>query len=323
MIAAALGTTGCLNWGGERRPEDESAPGVPTLDPTPPGGGASTAAPSAQNPTGGKTPAGEPAAPKPGGAQTPTLADPTAGGLYTEYGSGDYAVLLTNTEGLDAYCWYIEETVRVSAGSKRTAYDHICVDAETNCLAYEPEGWEEETSTTWVRVDYDTVSGGALFGSCEIHAAYWDDDPAVECLFHDHCNGDGLCVDWRCVCPVGGDCPEPTPPVPTTMEPDAGPGGTAGGQPGADGSTPTSGESSVPGSGEPELPEEPPTTAAPPEKPVTPDSPAPPATSDPTPEEPPAMSESEQPVDGGAPTTRAEPEPPGPGPAPEEPPAMS
>jgi hypothetical protein len=172
-------------------------------------------------------------------------AGPRTGGSHeilggTEYGSGEYAIILTGETEPQRYCWYIGETVRICPpGTRDDSSIDECIDNETNCLFYQPAD-EEREDTCYVRTSWQTVSGEALYGDCAHHAAYWSDDPSVECLYHRHCNTNELCVDWLCVCPEGTECghdPGPPPP-PGSGDPDA---GTAGPGPGPGPSTPDAG----------------------------------------------------------------------------------
>lgn len=132
-----------------------------------------------------------------------------------EYGSGDYAVIITTGVVPRRYCWFIEETVRICRGSStKTDYVNSCIDDETSCLQYEPEGSTKETSSCYVRVSYETVSNGALYGDCKTLDAYWGDDPAVDCLYHKYCGGGQKCIDYKCQCPKGATCAPPPAPGP-------------------------------------------------------------------------------------------------------------
>jgi len=127
----------------------------------------------------------------------------------TEFGRGEYAIYLTE-QSPRRYCWYIEETVRICGGGGRPtrsdSFRNVCFDDETNCLARQPEDSERETSSCWTRIDYDNVSSGALYGDCGKVTRYFAEDDTVQCLYHRHCRGDRLCVDYQCVCPPGVDC---------------------------------------------------------------------------------------------------------------------
>lgn len=154
-------------------------------------------------------------------------AGPLGGGSHeilggTEYGSGEYAIILTGETAPQRYCWYVGETVQVCpSGTMDTQVLDHCIDDETACLAHQPPD-EEEDATCWVRTDWETVSGEALYGDCAHQAAYWSDDPSVECLYHRHCNTNELCVDYLCVCPEGTECGHDPGPAPGPGDPDAG-----------------------------------------------------------------------------------------------------
>lgn len=124
------------------------------------------------------------------------------------YGSGDHAILLSEANPR-RYCWYIEETLRICMGSPPTqdrAYNDLCYDDETNCLARQPEDQERDTGTCWTRIDVENVSGGALYGSCDRVDAYQRRDPGTQCLYHGQCPSGRLCADYQCVCPPGVEC---------------------------------------------------------------------------------------------------------------------
>ncbi len=126
----------------------------------------------------------------------------TGNGEPVSYGEGEYAILLSGPEP-GIYCWYIEETVRICDGSTETDYFDICLPDEHNCLLYQPEDTPPNGSDTcYTRVNYSTVGGTFLYGDCAHHSAYWSNDPDVkadaQCLFHKHCQGDELCVDYQC-----------------------------------------------------------------------------------------------------------------------------
>jgi hypothetical protein len=124
----------------------------------------------------------------------------TTGGQMREYGVGDYAVTLTSTAPPPRLCWYTEETTRVCDGSpptKRTFVEDSCTDGGQSCLANEPPDSEKETGSCWIRVDYETVGGGALTGDCATLAAYHRNYLTGACMFHKHCPG-GKCVDYQC-----------------------------------------------------------------------------------------------------------------------------
>ena len=113
------------------------------------------------------------------------------------YGEGEYAILLSEPPG--TYCWFIGETIHICDGSTETDYSDICVPDEQNCLLLQPDDIPPNgTDTCYTRTDYSTVSGDALHGDCEHHAAYWSSSPDVECLFHGHCQEGQLCIDYRC-----------------------------------------------------------------------------------------------------------------------------
>jgi hypothetical protein len=140
----------------------------------------------------------------------------------TEYGSGEFAIILTGDQEPGRYCWHIGETIRVCGGTRDDSAEHQCIDGETNCLFLQPDD-ETREDRCWVSTTWQTVSGEALYGDCAHRDAYWSDDPAVECLYHRHCYDGASCVDYRCVCPEGADCPDPG--VPGSAGPDdAGPG---------------------------------------------------------------------------------------------------
>ena len=203
-----------------------------------------------------------------------------AGGNETaqgrEYGSGDYAVILTGAAAPPRMCWYTEVTTRVCDGSpptKRVFTDDRCVDGGLDCLANEPPDREMDTGSCWTRVDYETVGGGALTGDCATLASYHRNYLTGACLFHRHCPG-GKCVDYQCT-GAGYHLPgAPGGPGPGAM-PDASPSmGT--GKPMASGSSPDGGASS------PDA--QPVVTPDPPPMPT----PAPPDASPPSPPPPPS-----------------------------------
>jgi hypothetical protein len=126
---------------------------------------------------------------------------------YREFGSGEYAIFLSERDP-PTYCWHLEETTRVTASGRRDWSNNLCQDglSDGECLASEPVGHRIDNADLYERVDYRTVGGGALYGSCEQLEAYFDDDPAVECLYHRHCGGGRSCYDYQCRCPEGATC---------------------------------------------------------------------------------------------------------------------
>jgi hypothetical protein len=126
---------------------------------------------------------------------------------YREFGSGEYAVFLSEADP-PTYCWHLEETTRVTASGRRDWANNLCQDglSDSECQASEPVGRRIDTEDLYERVDYRTVGGGALYGTCELLEAYFDDDPAVECLYHRHCGGGRRCYDYDCRCPEGATC---------------------------------------------------------------------------------------------------------------------
>lgn len=128
--------------------------------------------------------------------------DPRDDPNLTEYGTGRYAILLSDPDPR-RYCWYVETTVRICGGSspsQEESYQDICYDDETNCLARQPEDTETNTGQCIVRVRHRNVSGGALYGDCGRVDAYFSNDRATQCLYHAQCPDDRLCVDYQCVC---------------------------------------------------------------------------------------------------------------------------
>lgn len=127
----------------------------------------------------------------------------------TQYGQGDYAIYLSAPDPR-RYCWYIEETVRICGGNgsptRDDLYVNVCYDDETNCAARKPVDSEVDNGTCWTRIDYDTVSNGALYGDCSRVDRYFGDNPDTQCLFHKHCPQGRRCMDYQCVCPPGADC---------------------------------------------------------------------------------------------------------------------
>jgi hypothetical protein len=128
-----------------------------------------------------------------------------------EFGDGDYAIIFTGDAEPSKYCWYIKETVRIWTDGnnveRRDSATNICVEGGVECVANEPMGYTNETESSYERVGYSTVSYGALYGSCEQLERYWsDDDESVQCLFHKHCYGGRLCLDYQCACPDGVEC---------------------------------------------------------------------------------------------------------------------
>jgi hypothetical protein len=163
-----------------------------------------------------------------------------------EYGSGDYAVILTGAAAPPRMCWYTEVTTRVCDGSpptKRVFTDDRCVDGGLDCLANEPPDREMDTGSCWTRVDYETVGGGAITGDCATLASYHRNYLTGACLFHRHCPG-GKCVDYQCT-GAGYHLPgAPGGPGPGAM-PDASPStGTTDPQPMPGSSSPDGGASS-------------------------------------------------------------------------------
>lgn len=143
---------------------------------------------------------------------------------YREFGSGEYAIFLSERDP-PTYCWHLEETTRVTASGRRDWSNNLCQDglSDGECLAAEPIGHRIDNADLYERVDYSTVGGGALYGSCEQLDAYFDDDPAVECLYHRHCGGGRKCYDYDCRCPEGVtcDCAASCPIAPPRCEGDA------------------------------------------------------------------------------------------------------
>lgn len=126
---------------------------------------------------------------------------------YREFGSGEYAIFLSEADP-PRYCWHLEETTRVTASGRRDWANNLCQDglSDSECQASEPVGHRIDTTDLYERVDYTTVGGGALYGTCELLEAYFGDDPAVECLYHRHCGGGRRCYDYDCRCPEGATC---------------------------------------------------------------------------------------------------------------------
>ncbi len=143
-----------------------------------------------------------------------------AGSTLREYGTGEHAIFLSAPA--PRYCWFIGETNRICPpGRRMTSYQHMCVDDEEACLALLPDD-EERDGRCNVTTRWQSVGRDALYGDCAKRTAYWNGDPAVQCLFHSHCNEGGRCVDYQCDC-GGRPCDDPiTPTQDAGMEADAG-----------------------------------------------------------------------------------------------------
>jgi len=178
-----------------------------------------------------------------GSADAGPATSETAGAERREYGSGDYAVILTGPAAPPRICWYTAVTTRVCDGSpptRRVWTDDRCVEGGQNCLGNQPDDQEMDTGSCWNRIDHETVGGGALVGDCATLAAYHRNYLGGACMFHKHCPG-GKCVDYQCAGanyrppgapgPGPGASPDaspspPTPPAPPPAPP-GGPGGPA------------------------------------------------------------------------------------------------